>query len=74
MIIVNSISNKLESGLLQIARSVQLKPTEERLMFINVWNEWTEKNHLKFVQKYGTQYLEAVRKFVSSQEIASVKP
>ena len=74
VIVVNSTPDKFERGLLEIVRSVQHRPMEERLVFINAWNEWAEGNHLEPDQKYGTQYLEAVRRVVSSQETASVKP
>jgi lipopolysaccharide biosynthesis protein len=34
---------------------------EENLLFINAWNEWAEGNHLEPCQKFGHQYLEALR-------------
>jgi hypothetical protein len=33
----------------------------ENLLFINAWNEWAEGNHLEPCQKFGLQYLEALK-------------
>lgn len=37
---------------------------EERLVFINAWNEWAEGNHLEPDLKWGLRYLEETRKAV----------
>ncbi len=40
---------------------------DENFIFINAWNEWAEGNHLEPDMKFGTQYLESVKKIFSDQ-------
>jgi lipopolysaccharide biosynthesis protein len=38
------------------------RPDDERIIFINAWNEWAEGCHLEPCEKWGRGYLEATRK------------
>ena len=65
IMIINSDPETFELGLLDIVRSVLDKPHDERLIFINAWNEWAEGNHLEPDLRYGVEYLEAVKRIIS---------
>jgi hypothetical protein len=59
---VNSSPEKYAFWLSQIARyTLENFSGDERLIFINAWNEWGEGCHLEPDQAYGHRYLEATR-------------
>ena len=42
---------------------------EERIVFINAWNEWAEGNHLEPDEKWGHGYLQATRRALDENEL-----
>lgn len=53
-----------EQGLRETVERVQHLPSEERLVFVNAWNEWAEGNHLEPCLRHGRGYLEATLRAV----------
>ncbi|MCX6985253.1 MAG: glycoside hydrolase family 99-like domain-containing protein [Lentisphaerae bacterium] len=43
------------------------RPKQEKIMFINAWNEWTEGSYLEPDKKYGFGYLEALKTILGKQ-------
>lgn len=61
IVFVNSTPEAFGAGLRNVIESVQDRPFDDRLVFVNAWNEWAEGNHLEPDLKFGLRYLEAVR-------------
>jgi lipopolysaccharide biosynthesis protein len=59
-IFLGSDPKKYESWLTTaLQRTIERFSGEERIVFINAWNEWAEGNHLEPDLKYGRAYLES---------------
>lgn len=63
---VNSTPQAYEAWLRGTIGKLASAPLQERLVFINAWNEWAEGNHLEPDQKWGHAYLAATRRAVLS--------
>jgi lipopolysaccharide biosynthesis protein len=62
LLFANSSPDCYAFWLSQIARyTLENFAGDERLVFINAWNEWGEGCHLEPDDKYGVKYLEATR-------------
>lgn len=57
------------SRTMELAR--QQFPGEERMVFINAWNEWAEGCHLEPDRKYGHQFLEATLRVAENNSCVS---
>ena len=64
---VGSTPQLYEAWLAETARQTVGKlPLEERIVFVNAWNEWAEGCHLEPDLKWGRQYLEATKAALDS--------
>jgi lipopolysaccharide biosynthesis protein len=61
IILIRSTPAAFGRGLRVVLDSVAAKPREERLVFLNAWNEWAEGMYLEPGQLHGHGYLEALR-------------
>lgn len=62
LLFINSSPERYAFWISQIARyTLERFSGEERLIFVNAWNEWGEGCHLEPDEKYGLAYLEANR-------------
>ena len=41
---------------------VKDKPEEDRIMFLNSWNEWGEGNYMEPDLRYGFGYIDALKR------------
>jgi len=60
IVFTNATPEAFEEELRSTLDSIRDKPIEDRLIFLNAWNEWAEGNHLEPDQRHGLRYLEAV--------------
>jgi hypothetical protein len=61
VIFADSTPDQYKRWLSRVVQAESKRPVEERIVFINAWNEWAEGNHLEPCQKWGRAYLEATR-------------
>lgn len=74
-IFVGSTPEKYKAWLQQAVASASQRGTgDERIVFINAWNEWAEGNHLEPDLKWGSAYLEATSKVLLGIETGATQP
>lgn len=70
-IVVESTPQQYEGWLRRaVAKTTQEAQGDERIVFINAWNEWAEGCHLEPDLKWGHAYLEATRRALETVHAA----
>jgi lipopolysaccharide biosynthesis protein len=68
IVFINATAEAFEEGVLSAIASVSDRPRDDRLVFLNAWNEWAEGNHLEPDVFRGLDYLEAVKRCALAAE------
>lgn len=67
-VFLGSSPRKYETWLRKIVQqTVDKRSGDERIVFINAWNEWAEGCHLEPDTKYGRSYLESTKRALEKQ-------
>jgi lipopolysaccharide biosynthesis protein/glycosyltransferase involved in cell wall biosynthesis len=77
IVLTDSSPRHFESGVREATVPLLARPFEDRLLFLNAWNEWAEGNHLEPDRRFGLGYLEAVRRVLlddASEEPGAAEP
>ncbi|HEY0827735.1 MAG TPA: glycoside hydrolase family 99-like domain-containing protein [Bacilli bacterium] len=71
-VIENNTPENFERAALMARDFVLDQPAEHKVIYINAWNEWTEGSYLLPDERYGTLYLEALRRVFVQCKASSV--
>ena len=67
-VFINATPARYERWLSRLCRDAKEKETEERLVFVNAWNEWAEGVYLEPDLERGYAYINATRRAVSRSD------
>src|SRR5215468_1663069 len=71
---VNSCPESYYEWLSAVVAIASTKPADERLIFINAWNEWAEGCHLEPDERFGYAWLNATSLALRQPLPVSLKP
>jgi hypothetical protein len=62
LVMTNSTPEIFERHVKDVVKLVEDKPDEHKIIFIKSWNEWAEGNYMEPDLRWGTRFLEALKK------------
>jgi hypothetical protein len=62
IIMINQNPDRFRGSLEKAKEYIQTNSLDDKLLFINAWNEWAEGNYLEPDSKNGYIYLEQIKK------------
>ncbi len=65
VVFINSTPDAFGDELRAVIGAIQSDPFDERLIFLNAWNDWATGSHLEPDTRYGLGWLEAARAALS---------
>jgi lipopolysaccharide biosynthesis protein len=66
IILKNQNIDDYKESLILAKNDIAEFPDEEKLIFINAWNEWAEGNHLEPCRTFGRAFLEATKEILGN--------
>jgi lipopolysaccharide biosynthesis protein len=73
VVLTNATPERFAEGLRRAIDRVADSGPEDRIVFLNAWNEWAEGNHLEPDQKYGLSYLTAIRSVLNQRPVGGLQ-
>jgi hypothetical protein len=61
IVMTGSEPEKVAAAIRPVVERIQNQPFEERLLFLNAWNEWAEGMHLEPDNRHGNELLHAIK-------------
>jgi hypothetical protein len=62
LVMLNSNPDYFEKHVKEVIKTVENKNSEHKIIFIKSWNEWAEGNYMEPDLRWGTKYLEVLKK------------
>jgi hypothetical protein len=69
-VVVGNTPERFEQLLRDLAKHAQSDPRQPFAVLLNAWNEWTEGGYLLPEERYGTGYVEAIRRALGKASAA----